>query len=159
MALHAMWVHGHSATLELNRRGRGSGEDVNGVRWTSIEGLRVGWGVIYRGQDNSSYWMHFAIPTPVIHANTRARMVRAMLLYTTERGVTLNAVHVWDGPNRVFTRDGIAVGGTNTALQDDKTRFELPRNQVFWGMGISALFNFADPGNVTLHTAGIDFDV
>jgi len=29
---------------------------------------------------------------------------------------------------------------------------------VLWGIGMSVLFRFADSGNVTLHTAGIDFE-
>lgn len=55
MSLQAMWVHGNSADIELNKHGRGSGEEIDGRNWTSIEGLRRGWGVEYRCQDNSNY--------------------------------------------------------------------------------------------------------
>ena len=158
MALQAMWVHGHSATIELNNLGRGPGEDVGGRPWTAIEGLRVGWGVEYRCQDNSSYWFHFAVPTPVIDDGVRARLRRVMLLFTAGTGVTLSAVHVWDGPNRVFTQDGLAIGGTNVSLINGRNSFALPDREVLWGIGVSVLFHFADPGNVTLHTAGVDFE-
>lgn len=170
MALQAMWAHGHSATIELNKRGRGGvgfdafkggpqpGEDVNGIPWTAQVGLRVGWGVQYCCQDNSYYWFHFAIPTPVIKDNVRARFRQAMILYTAGNGVTLNAFHVWDGPNRVFARDGLVVGGANLSLINEKNSFRLPDQEVFWGVGISVLFYFADRGDVTLHTAGIDFE-
>ena len=158
MALQAMWVHGHSATIELNNLGRGSGEDIGGRQWTAIEGLRVGWGVQYRGQDNSDYWFHFAIPTPVIDDGVRATLRRAMVLFTADTGVTLSSLHLWDGPNRVFVRDGLAIGGANVSLVDGRNSFALPDRAVLWGVGISVLFHFADPGNVTLHTAGVDFE-
>jgi hypothetical protein len=158
MALQAMWVHGHSATIELNTLGRGAGEDIGGRQWTAVEGLRVGWGVQYRCQDNSDYWFHFAIPTPVIDDGVRARLRRVLVLFTADTGVTLSSVHVWDGPTRVFTRDGLAIGGANVSLVDDRNSFALPDREVLWGIGISTLFHFADPGNVTLHTAGIDFE-
>lgn len=158
MALQAMWVHGHSATIELNNRGRGPGEDIGGRQWTAVEGLRVGWGVEYRCQDNSDYWFHFAIPTPVIDDGVRARLRRVMVLFTAGTGVTLSAVHVWDGPNRVFTQDGLAIGGANLSLIDGRNSFALPNREVLWGIGVSVLFHFADPGNVTLHTAGVDFE-
>src|SRR5215211_4954228 len=108
MSLQAMWVHGNSADIELNTRGRGTGEDIGGRDWTAVEGLRFGWGVVYRCQDNSDYWFHFAIPTPVIDDGVRARLRQVMLLFTAGTGVTLSSVHVWDGPTRVFAKDGLA---------------------------------------------------
>lgn len=158
MALQAMWVHGHSATIELSHLGRGSGEVVGGRQWTEIEGLRVGWGVVYRCQDNSSYWFHFAIPTPVLVDGIRTRLRRVMVLFTAEAGVTLSGVHVWDGPNEVFAQDGLAIGGANVGLIDGRNAFDLPDVEVFWGIGVSIQFHFADAGSVTLHTAGVDFE-
>jgi hypothetical protein len=158
MALQAMWVHGHSATIELNRLGRGPVEDFDGLQWSSLLGLRVGWGVQYRCQDNSNYWFHFAIPTPVIVDGVRTRLRRVMVLFTAGPAVSLRSVHVWDGPNRVFTRDELAIGGANLSLVNDLNSFALPDLEVLWGIGISVNFNFADFDNVTLHTAGIDFE-
>src|SRR5512144_3037752 len=136
-----MWVHGHSAVIELNNRGRAASEDINNIQWSALLGERVGWGVIYRGQDNSNYWFHLAIPTPVIMNDRRARLIRAMVLYTTDPQLQLRSVHVWDGPNRIFTRDGLSVGGANLTLVDNVTSFALPNQEVFCGIGISLLFN------------------
>ncbi len=158
MSLLAMWVHGHSATIELNGRGRGGGEDISSIQWSSIVGLRRGNGVEYRCQDDSDYWFHFAVPTPVIHHDVRARLRRVGVLFTCGTGVTLSSVHVWDGPNQVFTRNGLAIGGSNLSLVNEANSFALPDHAVSWGIGISMLFHFADPGSVTLHTAGIDFE-
>ena len=158
MSLQAMWVHGNSADIELNKLGRGSGEDIDGRNWTAIEGLRRGWGVEYRCQDNSNYWFHFAIPTPVIDDGVRARLRQVMLLFTAGVGVTLSSVHVWDGPNRVLELNGLAIGGANLSLIDGRSSFALPNNEVRWGIGVSVQFHFADPGNVILHTAGVNFE-
>lgn len=172
MAVQAMWVHGNSAQIELTPLGRGPGEDigVSGVltppgvpadpkrQWTAIVGYRTGAGVEYRCQDNSDYWFHFPIPTPVIDDGVRARLRRVMVLFTARTAVTLSAVHVWDGPARVFTVDGLAIGGTNTALVDGVNSFALPDREVRFGIGVSTKFHFADPGNVVLHGAGIDFE-
>lgn len=158
MSLQAMWVHGHSANIELNTLGRGGGEDIGGVGWSALLGVRRGNGVEYRCQDNSDYWFHLAVPTPVIDHGKNVRLRRVMALFTCGTAVSLSSVHVWDGPNRVFTRDGLAIGGVNLALVDGSNSFALQDLGVSWGIGISLLFHFADPGSVTLHTAGIDFE-
>lgn len=158
MAIQAMWVHGHSAQIELNEQRRGTGEDIAGIAGSAIVGRRMGWGVQFACQDYSDYWFHFAIPTPVIADGVRARFRRAMLLFESPLHVTLAGIHVWDGPNRIFRRDDLAVGGVNRSLVNDKNSFSLPQNEVFWGVGISVRFHFSDPGIVTLHTAGVDFD-
>ncbi len=164
MALQEMWVHGHSAEIELNSRGRGSGEDIAGRQWTAIEGLRMGPGVQYLCQDDSDYWFHFAIPTPVVDDGVRARFRRATVLFTAGPGVTLNALHVWDGwgppaGRPVFsTPGGLAIGGANHWAADGRNSFALPNVEVQMGVGISVLFHFSDPGTITLHAAGIEFE-
>lgn len=158
MTMQAMWVHGNSASIQLNGFGRGPGEDINGLSWTAVEGLRLGWGVQYRCQDNSGYWFHFAIPTPVILNGVHAHLRRVMVLFTADPGVTLGSVHVWDGPSRVFAQDALAIGGANLGLIPGRNSFDIPDRSVNWGIGISMLFNFADPGSVTLHTAGVDLE-
>lgn len=172
MALQAMWVHGHSANIELTGSVRNNpldnigfkfdinafGGSVTGLPWTFLLGLRVGWGVEYRGQANADYWFHFAIPTPVIDDGVRSRFRRAMVLFTAGTGVALSSVQVWDGPNRVARRDGLAIGGSNVSLLNERNSFALPDREVFWGVGISVLFHFADANTVTLHAAGIDFE-
>lgn len=125
MALQARWVHGNMANIELDRYGRSSDEDIGGRQWTAVEGLRRGWGTEYRCQDGSDYWFHFAIPTPVLHDGVRTRIKRVMVLFTADTGVTLSSIHVWDGPTRVFTKDGLAIGRTNTSLNNEQNAFPI----------------------------------
>lgn len=164
MPLHSMWVHGHSATIQLDEpRGRGPGEDIDGHAWTAVVGFRSGLGAVYRGQDNSRYWFHFAIPTPVLHQDRRARLHNVTVHFNTDQGVTLSSVHVWDGHTRVFTKDRLAIGGLNVSRIAGSNFFGpdegFPQQEILYGIGVSTLFHFADPGNVTLHTVGVDFDI
>lgn len=173
MGLHAMWVHGNSAQIELNSWGRGAREDVvpgsvntypfgrigASIQWSGVVGLRTGAGAEYQCQEGSDYWFHFAVATPVIVEDTRARLRRVMVLFTAQRGVTLAAVHVWDGPTRVFTRDGLSVGGVNTGLADGTNSFALPDRTVSWALGVSTRFRFASENRLQLHAAGIDLEV
>lgn len=155
----SMWVHGNMANIQLDRYGRGSGEDIRGFQWTAVEGFRQGNGTEYRCQDGSDYWFHFAIPTPVMINGTRTSLAKVMVLFTADTGVTLSSIHAWDGPTRVFTKDGLAIGGTNPSLNNGQNSFvieESSRPKVYFGIGVCVKFHFADAGNVTLHAAGID---
>jgi hypothetical protein len=158
MARQELWIHGHSAKIELNRRGRGGGEDINGLQWTAELGLRTGSGVQYRCQDDSDYWFHFAVPSYAMVNGPRARFRRAMVLFTADSGVFLGALHVWDGSNHVFARDGLATGGPNRSPVDQVNSFALPDAEVFFGISISVQFHFMDPATVTLHAAGIEVE-
>jgi hypothetical protein len=159
MALQAMWVHGHSATIQLGSLGRGAGEDVGGRDWTSIIGWRIPPGVEFKCQNNSHYWFHFAIPTPVIKDGVRSHLRRVMLLFRAGPETFLQSVHVWDGGERVFVQDDLSVNGHHDgALEPGVNSFALPDREVFWGIGISVLFFFNEPGTVVLVSAGVDFE-
>lgn len=173
MGLYAQWVHGNTAQIELNSHGRGAREDVvpgsvntypfgrigAAIQWSAIEGLRTGSGSSFQCQAGSDYWFHFAIPTPVLVDSARARLGRVMVLFTAGPSVMLRSVHVWDGPTRVFARDGLTVGGAHLGLAEGVNSFPLPDQQVNWGLGVSVRFRFDSDGVVQLHAAGIDLQV
>lgn len=158
MALQSLWIHGHSATIELNERGRGGAEDVNGIQWTAAFGLRTGWGVQYRCQNNSNYGFSFPVPTLALANGRRVRLRRATVLFTADRGVTLSLLEVWDDQNPVFARQGLAIGGTNRSQVDERNSFALPDIEVFSGLNIFVRFDFADPAVLTLHAAGLEVE-
>jgi len=159
MALREMWVNGHAATIEVHRVGRGPDQDVNGVPWTSVIGLRLGWGVVYRCAAGSDHWFHFAVPTLAVDDGVRARLCRATVLFTAGEGATLQGLHVWDGPTRAFARDGLTIGGGNPTPIDGRNSFEIAGHHVRCGIGVSAHFHFAEDSDVTLHGAGIELDL
>lgn len=157
MASKELWVHGHSANIEVHRVGRGVAEDVNGVPWTSVIGMRLGWGVVYRGVDNH-YWFQLAVPTPAVEDGARARLRRVMVLFSADEGVTMESVHLWDGPDQAFARDGLALTGEHVTLVDGETSFAASGHEVRYGLGVSVMFRFEGAGNVTLHAAGVELE-
>jgi hypothetical protein len=159
MALQAMWVHGSSANILYNEKGRDHCTVQYG--WDNVNGLRLPWGVTFRCQDHSSYDFHFAIPTPVIKDDRRAKFIRAFVLFSADPGVTLGSIEVRDGVRQVLYREGLAIGGIHNdfPLEEDINQFSLPHQDVYFGVCLSARFNFTDNATVTLHSAGIDFDI
>lgn len=161
MALQSMWVHGNGATIQLNQRGRGSNEDLL-YQWTAEIGARSPYGLGYVCQRNSDYWFHFPIPTPSIVNGIRVRLRRATVLFnggSVISHIQLSSLHVWDGPNRVFARDGLAIGGENYTPIDERNSFALPDTEVFFGTGISVQFHFFESWVLSLRSAGIEFEV
>lgn len=193
MALHAMWVHGTSVRAEWvgdtmhnvpGDRWDGSSGDI---AWSNVNGLPRGWGTTFRGKravrsgiggslsvgpfhpetpfeySQRGYWFHFAIPTPVIVANNRARLVRTFVLWETRAGVSPVAVHVYDGASRILATG--VTGGPGPAshpsdLTPGVTRFDLPApRSVIFSIGISVAVSFAADGDITFFSAGADFDI
>jgi hypothetical protein len=163
MARQAMWAHGHSATIQLNERGRTESENLYGIHWTSLEGLRKPWGVMYRCQDDSEYWFHLPIPSPVWRDGVRAHLDHTGVIFRADPGVTLRTIAVFDGGDQILIRDHLAIGGVNHTLIEGRNWFGAVGDErehgVLWGIGVSVKFHFADPGNVILQAAGVDVEV
>ena len=170
MAMIAMWIPGVAARMEQNTMNRG-GMLVNGVPWSDVLGLcdstpsasPTAGSVTYRCQANSTYTFHFPIPTPVILNNNRASFIRAMAFFKVPAGGALQRVQVFDGVFEALRVDGLSVTGdhqpTFANLADGVTRFAMLRRDVNFGVDLALTFRFNAEGNVTLYTAGIDFDV
>jgi hypothetical protein len=140
MALQASWTNGVDVALETNS-------------WSA---LRQGFGTIVRpSPGNTSGWVHFAIPTPVILSNVRVKAGQALVRFTTGPQGSIGAFHVYDGEKNIAQQNGLNLTGTlQFATQ------QLGRPEVLWGTGISLLVNFNGTGPgawVQLIAAGIDF--
>lgn len=203
MVLYASWTHGNSVLLE--RRGAPSASSkgtVNSVfrgdpgdiidlgGHAGAACLRMGWGarfVIYdTGDENrpksGSFWCHYAIPTPVIEAGSRAKADTVLINYETNnpRNINIDAVHVWDGNKRIFAADGLNFinstegddefdGGISGQSFSPGTSVNLSRlfrrnivdRDVFFGLGVSILIRANDARDTFLEirSVGIDFDL
>lgn len=195
MTLHASWVHGTTCRSEwvgdnlAKVNGTRWDQSAGDVNWSDINGLPRGFGMTFRGKNSMThgfggtsttgpfdaadpfrfsqkgYWFHFGIPTPVISAGSRARLLRVFTMWDATDGVLPLAMHVWDGPSRVATlpfasgrgRSGLAGTGD---LVDGITRFNLPApHTVIFGIGLSIGVAFQRDGDITFSTAGADFDI
>ncbi|NHZ95189.1 DUF6623 family protein [Massilia sp. CCM 8734] len=155
MALQAMWVPGYVAQVEIpgNTRLR----LVNGIPWTDVTGLRIGWGTTFRGAAKQTNWFHFAIPTPVITDGKRVTLDRVFVLYNASPGARVEAAHIWDGPNRIRNYDGLNLTGNHGGGIDASNTWAGGGGPVFWGIGVSILVRFTSEANIHFSTAGGDF--
>ncbi len=128
----AMWIHGHSMQIEYPEK-------------ISLED-RKGYYVRIRGNPFSKNWLHFAVPTPVIVNGKRVYGGSVLLRYRTGPGVLINAVHVYDGENKIAAHDYL-----NLSSPDhwSTPRFEIPTTPAIkWGVGISIGVEFGDDANL-----------
>jgi hypothetical protein len=176
---YAMWVHGTAAVPELMAGDAGADGpllQVDHVPKSDYVGLHQGRGVRFRGKANHGNWFHFSIPTPVIAGDAPARLETAFVLYESTRNlVSVDAVHVFDGPNRLYEapmpggaatsgdhggagRPGTADGRRYIEGTENVTRFTVPgRPPIIWGVGLSVHVFFAQEGEIQFTTAGADF--
>jgi hypothetical protein len=69
-------------------------------------------------------------------------------------------IRVWDGPNSIWVKDGLAISGNHLAsVQWDQNTWDIGNNpQVNYGIGISIGVRFAGAdANIAFSTAGADF--
>ena len=153
-AMYAMWTHGSSVQVEfpdiasVERRGF-SARIVQPKRPTGFSGSPP-------PPLSSTNWFHFAIPTPVIVSNKRAKLDSVILKFnTSQEKVFVSNVHIYDGPNRIAAYDQLRFFG-----EHGSERFEV-RNQpeVQWGVGISIAVSFAERPEswIEFVSAGADF--
>lgn len=175
--LQAMWVHGNSVVPERTIKAEPLGTDgpltdIPGVPGSGMLGFRRGWGAQFRGKHSHHNWFHFSIPTPVIHEDERANIIRVFVLYRTDVHVSLTDVHVFDGPIRLVDvfRDPTGISGDHDGsnrtidLRRDINMWDIPPDvpedgRIHWGVGISVRILFSHEGNVLFTAAGADFDV
>lgn len=177
--LFASWVHGHAIVLErgifspskagvqaaFRDRLEWDGDLIDFRNWGAIVASRLGWGarlVVFdygsgNEQKSGAVWCHYAVPTPVIVSDRRARLRQVLIKHTTgsPQQLAIVAVHVWDGDNRVFAMDNIVGMSPGVFAQ------ALPDQEVLWGMGVSLLVsaNAARDVFIDIHAVGIDFTV
>ena len=139
----ATWIHGNAALIELPGR---------------IESQRY-YGFFNRiiGKANTTNWIHFALPTPVIEDGRRLVMDRFMLRATTGNAATLRDVHIRDGERVVALLNEVNRSG-NLSFE----RFGVAQMpEVLWGISVSLGFDFGSGSSsqrrVDLISAGFDF--
>lgn len=141
----AMWAHGHSMVVERP-------QDL-------VSEWRAGFFIRVIGKRGATNWLHFPIPTPVIVNDNRLRIDSAMLRFRSlSNHAEVTNIHVFDGENRIFARDGMLFSPNQWGLE----RFTLPNKpEVFWGIGITVGVRFtgANDGQNTMEfaSAGVDF--
>jgi hypothetical protein len=152
MSIDAAWVHGNILTVENPENLRRVGH--------------FGWGADMQVAPGKSSWFHAALPTPVLLAGVRRKLLRVFLMFEAEQG-SIRAVHVYDGSSKVQQFDSLALSGEHRVSLDSANTFNLTTPHVVrFGIGVSFLFT-ADigfdsaipPSRLILGSAGGDYTV
>lgn len=144
----AMWVHGTSVSIE----GPSQIESV----W------RAGFYTRIIGKPNTTNWLQFHIPTPVIVKGKRLMVDSAMLRYRCgSPAAALDAVHVYDGERRIAAHDALNRSPGSAFTFE---RFDVRgKPDVLWGTGISVGVRFgsgsAEQRTIEFSSVGIDFNL
>ncbi len=139
----ATWVHGNAAIVQYPNR--------------LTSQLQYGFYNRIVGKANTTNWIHFAIPTPVIEDGVRLVMDRFMLRAVTGSAATLRDVHIRDGERVVSRQNGVNRSGSLSF-----ERFGVASMpSIRWGVSVSLGFDFGSGTDgerrVDLISAGFDF--
>lgn len=139
----ATWVHGNAAVIEHPSR-------VESQRHFGFYNRII-------GKPNTTNWIHFALPTPVIEDGTRLNIDRFMLRATTGSAAILRDVHIRDGERVISLQNEVNLSGGLSFAKFGVA--SVP--DVRWGISVSLGFDFGtgSSGNrrVDLISAGVDY--
>lgn len=151
-------------------------EQVDGIPWTDIVGLRMGLGSRFRGRSNTLSWFHYALASVPLVRDGSYGLSRLRVLVDIQGGARLDHVHIWDAyRHRLHAVDGLrASSDVDIPLADPLAatgdlsvslgvRFSEPANVIFRGI-IAELTPVTAPqicsevtstfiGTATLHSA------
>ncbi len=147
--LNALWVHGNSFEAEVP-------DTINSFQ-------RFGWGTLFRGKPGRFAWFQISFPTPVIIDDVRPKLEKVFVFYQTN-GADIRNVHVYDGPRRIKTFDGLSLEGDRSGGIVPANTWEIsPPVELGFGLGISVGVQFhigfdsPVPTEILFATAGADF--
>jgi hypothetical protein len=141
---HASWIHGSSLHVE------------NPAQLESIKYFGHSTRIV--GKRNTTNWIHFAIPTPVIVDNHRNSVGPVILRFWTRSTNTMvRDVLVFDGERSIATHFGVNLSGLQLFAKFGIFGCPLP----LWGVGISLGVKFGggtiNDREIALIAAGCDF--
>lgn len=139
----ATWIHGNAAVIEHPA-------NVESQRYYGFYNRVV-------GKPNTTNWIHFALPTPVIEDGTRLNLDRFMLRAVMGSNATLRDVHIRDGERVVALHNGVNLTGSQGFAKFGVA--SMP--DVLWGVCVSLGYTFgggdAASRRVELISAGFDY--
>jgi hypothetical protein len=148
------FIHGNAVTVAERPGGGNFGsagdlENIFGIAWTDIVGLRSGPGTSFRGKGGKFIWFHIPFPTPVVVNDRPSDMSRLEVLFDIDGNAAVDSVHMWTSDNqRWFVRDNL--GLTSSWLED------FPPNSILGGViSISIGVNFREAANITFRGVGL----
>ena len=145
-------IHGNAVTVAERPGGGAIGspgdlEQVSGVAWSDVVGLRQGWGTTFRGKSGKFVWFHVPFPTPVTVNGIASDVERLEVLFDVASGVVVDSIHLWDNAyNRWFARDRL---GLTSSFVSGFDRGTILRGALSISVGVS----FRSAANITFRGA------
>lgn len=148
------FIHGNAVTVAERPGGGniaspGDLENIHGIGWTDVVGLRQGWGTSFRGKGGKFIWFHIPFPTPVVVNNVQSDMAQLEVLFDIEGNAVVDSIHLWGSTNnRWFAQDHL---GRTTSWRQD-----FPAGSILRGvLSISVGVYFREAANITFRGAGL----
>jgi len=143
----AIWTHGHG--VEPDRSGA----------WLNT--IRPGWGAQFK-TGGGSHWFHFHFSAPVILDGQRLKLTKAFVMFDAQNNATIKALHIYDGPTRIFSADNLSLAGRHSEGLDNQNTWVInPPIEMKFGLGYSVQVQFAGGGQnipeILFTSAGADF--
>ncbi len=143
----AIWTHGHGVKPE--REGA----------WLNTS--RPGWGALFK-TGGGSHWFHIHFSGPVLLNDQRLKLTKAFVMFESKNNATVEALNIYDGRNKVFTADNLALAGDHSTNLDNQNTWVInPPIEIKFGLGYSVLVKFAGGGldvpEILFTSAGADF--
>jgi hypothetical protein len=92
-------IHGNAVSFA---EAPGDCEQVNGIGWTDVVGLRQGWGTTFRGKAGKLLWFHYPIMT------ISSGLSRLSVLFNLSGRARVDSVHLWNNTGqRIFQQDNL----------------------------------------------------
>jgi Family of unknown function (DUF6623) len=149
----AIWVHGTAVEVEYPDRIAPLSTDRMYER-----GQRKGWGTHFYGLENTTNWFHFAIPTPGILDDARPPLEKVFVFYWADGWAKITNVHLYDGPARIKSFDGLNLSGNHSGSVDSFNTWTVsPPVVLAYGLGISVGVEFGPIDQVGIPFPGILF--
>jgi hypothetical protein len=134
---------------------------------SDILGLRQSGGATFKGKFGTSNWFHVPIATPVIVADTRAKLVQVFVMFrcgsatghnADTAGCNVTDMHVWDGPNRIARFGSFKLFGEHRFKLDTSNTHKLSTpTDIFWGVELAVHVSFRQGEPITFAAADADF--
>jgi hypothetical protein len=102
---------------------------VDGVEYANVVRYLPSWGKTWRGKANTFNFFHVSIPTPTFIGTVRPQLDKVYVFFEAVSPARVENIHVWEGPNRIWVRDGLTVSGNRLGgVQWDQNAWDIGNN-------------------------------
>jgi hypothetical protein len=95
-------------------------EQVDGIAWTDIVGLRSGSGTTFRGRAGQFIWFHFTLPAFSVVNDTAHVLNSLQILFDVQGAATVDSVHILNNNGQpIFIQDNLRRSESTTINTGD----------------------------------------